>query len=111
MFELSGTLGQAAYAVFFALAAAFIYTMLGYFKRSETSEVFEGEQFFCSLAVGIIAGIASLWLEISPKDAVTLILADAGLVYMIENAAKAVWRRWLSPWLDKKTAPATTPAP
>jgi len=108
---MDGTLGQVFSAVLYALAAAIVYSLIGYFKRPETKETFDGEQFFVSLAVGVIAGIASLWLEIPPKDAITLIFADAGLVYTIENTAKAVWRRWISPWFDQKAAAVAKPPP
>lgn len=99
-------------AVAYAIAAAILYSLIGYFKRSDSMEAFEGEQFFCSLAVGVIAGLFSMWFEMTPQAALTMIMADAGLVYTIENIAKAIWRRWISPWLQKqKVAPAAPTAP
>lgn len=101
---MNGLYIQILMSVAYAVVAAIFYSMLGYFKRSDSKEVFEGEQFFVSLAVGVIAGIVAIWLNVQPQEALVLILADTGLVYAIENTAKAIWRRWLSPWFDKKVA-------
>jgi hypothetical protein len=97
-------------SLLYAIIAGVIFSLLGYFKRPESSEVFSGEQFFTSAVVGVIAGFASFYLEISPQQALVLILADQGLVYTIENLAKAVWRRWLQPWLKNAQQQTTPPS-
>lgn len=99
-------------ALWYAIIAGMFYSLLGYFKRSDGQENFSGDKFLCTVVVGVIAGFTSFYMSISPQQAVTLILADTGLVYAIENIVKAVWRRWIQPWVQKvqgQPAAATTP--
>jgi len=104
--------GQIASSVLYAVLAAVAFAVIGFYKRTDKTEPFSTEKFFTTIVVGIIAGLASLWLNLSPEAAVQMIFADAGLVYVIEGVTKSIWRRWISPWLDKnKAAAAVTPPP
>jgi len=86
----------------YAIIAAIIYALIGYAKRAETTEIFDGEKFITTLVVGVIAGVVSYFQNISPSQAVVLILADSALVYYIENVAKAIWRRFILPWIQQQ---------
>jgi len=97
-------------ALGYAIIGAVAYALLGYFKRHDTTENFDGVQFITTLVVGIIAGFAAFFLNITPQQALTLVLAEAGLISYIEDFAKAVWRRWVQPWIEKQSPPAAPPA-
>ena len=88
-------------SVIYAVIAAILYALIGYAKRVDPAEIFDGEKMLSTLAVGILAGVVSYFQNITPSQAVVLILADSALVYYIENVAKAVWRRWILPWLQQ----------
>jgi len=85
----------------FAIVSGIIYSLVGYFKRKETTEIFSGELFLTSVVIGIIAGFVAFYLDISPEQAVQMILAETALLYYIENVTKAIWRRWIQPWIGK----------
>ena len=90
------------WAIAYAIVSAIGYALIGYAKRSDSSEIFEGERMLVTIVVGIIAGFASYWLCLTPEEAVQLILADVGMVYLIENTIKAIWRRYVIPPVDLK---------
>lgn len=85
----------------YAIVAGMIYALIGYFKRRETTEPFAGEQFLTSVIIGVLSGFVAFYLQITPEKAVEMILAETALLYYIENVAKAVWRRWIAPWIQK----------
>ena len=93
----------------YAIISGVVYSLIGYFKRSEGEEAFEGEQFFVSVIIGLIGGFVAFYLEISPQQAVAMILAETAILYYIENIAKAIWRRWIKPYLESLKAPTPTP--
>lgn len=95
-------------SLWYAIIAGIVYSLIGYFKRQDTTENFSGELFIVSVVVGVISGFVAFYLNISPEQAVQMILAETALLYYIENIVKAIWRRWIQPW---KTPPGTTPTP
>lgn len=96
-------------SLWYAIIAGIIYSLIGYFKRKEGEEVFSGEQFFVSVVVGIISGFVAFYLNITPEQAAQMILAETAILYYIENICKAIWRRWIQPWVEGK--PEVTPPP
>lgn len=94
-------------SIIYAIIASIIYALIGYAKRAETNEIFDGQKFLTTIIVGILAGIVSYFQNISPSQAVILILSDSALVYYIENVVKAIWRRWVQPWVSQQSAPQT----
>lgn len=90
-------------SLWYAIIAGIIYSLIGYFKRKETTETFSGELFLTSVIIGVISGFVAFYLNITPEQAVQMILAETALLYYIENVVKAVWRRWIQPWLQKAT--------
>jgi len=92
-------------SLLYALISGVVYSLIGYFKRSNSEEPFEGEQFFVSVIIGIIGGFVAFHLNISPEQAVAMILAETAILYYIENIAKAIYRRWIKPYLESLKAP------
>ena len=95
-------------SLWYAIIAGIVYSLIGYFKRQNTTENFSGELFITSVIIGVISGFVAFYLNITPEQAVQMILAETGLLYYIENAVKAIWRRWIQPWITQKTI---TPTP
>ena len=93
-------------SLWYAIIAGIVYSLIGYFKRKETTENFSGELFITSVVIGVISGFVAFYLNITPEQAVQMILVETALLYYIENAVKAIWRRWIQPWLETK---ASTP--
>lgn len=93
-------------SLWYAIIAGIVYSLIGYFKRQDTTETFSGELFITSVVIGVISGFVAFYLNITPEQAVQMILAETGLLYYIENIVKAIWRRWIQPWM---TPPTTTP--
>jgi len=91
-------------SLWYAIIAGIIYSLIGYFKRQDTKEVFSGEQFLVSVVIGVISGFVAFYLNITPEQAVQMILAESAILYYIENIIKAIWRRWIKPWLPKETS-------
>lgn len=89
--ELMRLLSSLAYAII----AGMVYSLIGYFKRQEAEEIFSGELFFTSVTIGIIAGFVAFYINITPEQAVQMILAETAILYYIENICKAIWRRWI----------------
>lgn len=88
-------------SLWYAIVAGIIYSMIGYFKRRETDETFSGDLFLTSVIIGVISGFVAFYLDITPEQAVEMVLAETAILYYIENVAKAVWRRWIQPWITK----------
>jgi hypothetical protein len=89
-------------SLWYAIISGIIYALIGYFKREKTEEVFTGEKFLTSVVIGVISGFLAFYLEITPEQAVQMILSETAILYYIENIAKAVWRRWIQPWIQKQ---------
>jgi len=103
---LNGQFGDLLLSLWYAIIAGVFYSLMGYFKRRETEEPFNGEVFITSILVGIIAGFIAFYNpEITPEQGVTMILAEAGILYFLENIAKAIWRRIILPWRGQPTPP------
>lgn len=95
-------------SLWYAIISGIIYSLIGYFKRKDTTENFAGELFLTSVVIGVIGGFLAFYLNITSEQAVQMILAETGLLYYIENVVKAIWRRWIQPWIKKE---APTPPP
>lgn len=95
----------------YAILGSVAYALLGYFKRQDSTETFDGVEFITTLIVGIIAGFAAYFLNITPTQAVTLVLAETGAMAFIQFLVKAIWRRWIQPWVKSQTPAATTKPP
>lgn len=104
-------------SLWYAIISGIIYSLIGYFKRREpidpatgkpVSENFSGDLFLTSVVIGVIGGFVAFYLNITSEQAVQMILAETGILYYIENVVKAIWRRWIQPWIEKK---APTPPP
>jgi uncharacterized membrane protein HdeD (DUF308 family) len=90
-------------SLWYAIIAGIIYSLIGYFKRKDPTETFSGDLFLTSVIVGVISGFVAFYMNISPEQAVQMVLAETALLYYIENIVKAVWRRWIQPWIKEKT--------
>jgi len=102
---------QLLVSLWYGILAAMFYALIGYGKRREGDETFNGEIFLTSALIGIVAGFIAFWKNISPQDAVVLVLSECSLVYIIEGIAKIIWRRVLLPWQQKPAPPPATPTP
>lgn len=100
MFELDPELSRAFLSLGYAIIAGIFYALVGYFKRKEPGETFDGETFIFSVVVGLISGFIAFYLNITPQEALAMILAETGLLYYIENITKSIYRRWILPWLE-----------
>lgn len=89
-------------SLWYAIISGIIYSLIGYFKRQNTDEKFSGELFLISVVIGVIGGFVAFHLNISPEQAVQMLLAETGLLYYIENIVKAIWRRWIQPWISEQ---------
>jgi hypothetical protein len=98
-----------ARSLFYAIIAALIYALSGYFKRTDPKEAFDGPTFITTLVIGAIAGFLSYFLTLTPEQAFAFVLSETGLVVIIENWAKAIWRRWIQPWFTTQQTAAATP--
>lgn len=84
-------------AVLYALAAAFVYAILGYYKREDVEESFDPAKFITTLLVAVIAGVFSYVLKLTPKEIVTFILNEGFIIVVLESAGKAIYRRLVKP--------------
>lgn len=98
-------------SLWYAIISGIIYSLIGYFKRHDTEETFSGDLFLTSVVIGVISGFVAYYLNISPDQAVQMILAETAILYYIENVVKAIWRRWIQPWIEKKSPAPTPPVP
>jgi len=103
---LESELARLMLALWYAIIAGIFYALIGYAKRRETEEVFSGETFLTSVVIGIISGFAAFYLNINPQQAVEMILAETAILYYIENIIKAVYRRWIQPWVERSRQPS-----
>jgi len=96
-------------ALWWAIVAGVIYALSGFFKREETKETFSGEKFLTTAIVGVIAGFVSFYMNVTIEQAFALVAADVGFVVIIENVVKAIWRRWITPWMQEQAKKQTPP--
>lgn len=82
-------------SIFIGMGAGFLWALTGYFKGT-TVEKFDGQKFFCSILLGLVIGGASGYLDIELTQVLNFLTA-MGLVAVIENIGKLIYRR-LSAW-------------
>ena len=77
--------------VFIGMGAGLLYAFIGWAKGTDL-EKFDGQKFFTTLVIGLIVGGVSGYMNIELTEALKLIAA-LGLVVVIENVCKFVYRR------------------
>jgi hypothetical protein len=93
---------QLVRATVYAVAAALVYAISAYFKRDNPKEEFSSVKFITTLLIALLAGLGSVIFHITPEEAVLAILAEGFVVVILENIAKAVYRRLVTPLSFKK---------
>ena len=87
---------EAINQIVLAITAAVIYALAGYFK-SQPAETFDREKFLTTIVIGVIVGIVEVYLNVTFEAAYNLLLS-MGLIVVIENVCKILWRRiWNHP--------------
>ncbi len=88
---------QVVRATVYAVAAALVYAISAYFKRENPKEEFSGVKFVTTLLIALVAGLVSVTIHVTPEEAVLAILSEGFVVVLLENIAKAVYRRLVMP--------------
>ena len=93
-------------SIFLGMGAGLLWAVTGFFKGT-TVEKFNGQKFFCSMLLGLVIGGASGYMDIELTVALNFVTA-LGLVAVIENIGKLIYRRisgwWATAKADKKSA-------
>jgi len=79
------------YPILYAIAAAVIYALAGYFK-TQPAETFDKQKFVTTIVIGVLVGVVEVYLNVTFEAAYNLLLS-MGLIVVIENVCKIVWRR------------------
>ncbi len=77
--------------ILYALVGAVIYGVFGYLKTTPL-ESWDWQKFLSTVAIGIMFGVVEVYLKVD-YDAAIIIATNAGLVSIVENIIKAIWRR------------------
>jgi hypothetical protein len=77
--------------ILLAVAAAVVYALAGYFKSS--GENFDRDKFMTTIVVGIVVGFVKVYLNLPSYEASLDLLTSMGLIVVIENICKVIWRR------------------
>lgn len=77
--------------ILYALLGAVAYGVFGYLKTTPL-DTWDWKKFSSTVAIGLMLGILEVYLKVD-YDAAVLVATNAGLVVMVENVIKAIWRR------------------
>jgi len=73
------------------IAGGVIWGVFGYLK-SRKAEAWDWKKFGVSVIIGIPVGVVAVVTNISFDNAATQLVTDAGLVGVLENFLKFIWR-------------------
>jgi hypothetical protein len=79
--------------ILWSILGAIVYAVGGYFKNKEP---FDKQKFCTTLIVGVAIGIIQVYTKTSYEAAYNIALS-AGLIAIIENVMKAIYRRLRKP--------------
>ena len=77
--------------ILYALLGAVAYGVFGYLKTTPL-DTWSWQKFGTTVGIGLMFGVVEVYLKVD-YDAAVLIATNAGLVVMVENVIKAIWRR------------------
>jgi small basic protein len=77
-----------------AIAAAVLYALAGYSKSM--GETFDKQKFITTIVIGVAVGIIQVIMGLT-YDAAYTFAVSAGIIVIIENITKAVYRRLTAP--------------
>ena len=80
--------------VLYAIAAAIVYAAAGYFKSM--GENFDKQKFLTTIVIGLAVGIIQVYMGLS-YDAAYSFALSAGIIAIVENIMKAVYRHTFGP--------------
>ena len=75
--------------ILWSILGAIVYAVGGYFKNKEP---FDKKKFCTTIVIGIAIGIIQLYSKVTYEAAYNIALS-AGLIAIIENVMKAIYRR------------------
>lgn len=76
------------------LLAGITYSLSTYFKKAQDQE-FDWSKFFTTALVGGVVGLGAAFLKMDVPASYEYMLG-LGVVPLIENVGKAIWRHWLA---------------